>query len=94
MEKMDSLVDLVRALAKKCEELENTRSRLEMYERWYKDQKEEPQGESDASLSCCYRFREVRILVHLLESAEQQLLHETTIALVDLGRTPTQQAHG
>ena len=41
MDKMDSLVDLVRALAKKCEELENTRSRLEMYERWYKDQKEE-----------------------------------------------------
>jgi predicted RNase H-like nuclease (RuvC/YqgF family) len=41
MDKMDSLVDLVRALAKKCEELENTQQRLEMYERWYKEGKEE-----------------------------------------------------
>ena len=41
MEKMDSLVDLIRALAKKCEELENTQHRLEMYERWYKEGKEE-----------------------------------------------------
>jgi hypothetical protein len=41
MEKMDALVDLVRALSKKCEELEQAQNRVEMYKRWYEQEKEE-----------------------------------------------------
>ncbi len=38
MEKMDAMVDLVRALAKKCEDYETYKSSSEMYERWYREQ--------------------------------------------------------
>lgn len=36
MDKFD-IVDLIRAMAKKCEDLEHYINRAEMYERWYKE---------------------------------------------------------
>jgi hypothetical protein len=41
MEKLDAMVDLVRALAKKCEDLETYKSSAEMYERWYREGRDE-----------------------------------------------------
>ena len=40
MDKFD-IVDLIRAMAKKCEDFEHEKSRAEMYHRWYKDAQEE-----------------------------------------------------
>ena len=40
MDKFD-IVDLIRAMAKKCEDLAHAQSRAEMYHRWYKDAQEE-----------------------------------------------------
>jgi len=36
-----SIVDLICAMAKKCEDFEHEKSRAEMYHRWYKDGQEE-----------------------------------------------------
>jgi hypothetical protein len=41
MEKLDAMVDLVRALAKKCEDYETYKSSSEMYERWYREGRDE-----------------------------------------------------
>jgi hypothetical protein len=41
MDKLDSMVDLVRALAKKCEDLDTYKNSSEMYERWYREQRDE-----------------------------------------------------
>jgi hypothetical protein len=41
MEKMDAMVDLVRALAKKCEEFERYKENSDTYYRWYKEGQEE-----------------------------------------------------
>lgn len=39
MEKFD-IVDLIRAMAKKCEDLESAQNQVEMYKRWWKEEKE------------------------------------------------------
>lgn len=41
MEHMDAMVDLVRALSKKCEDFENHKSNAESYYRWYREAQEE-----------------------------------------------------
>jgi hypothetical protein len=41
MEKLDAMVDLVRALAKKCEDYETYKRSSEMYERWYREGRDE-----------------------------------------------------
>jgi hypothetical protein len=40
MEKLDAMVDLVRALAKKCEDYETYKSSSEMYERWESEERD------------------------------------------------------
>ena len=41
MEHMDAMVDLVRALSKKCEEFERYKENSESYYRWYKEEQKE-----------------------------------------------------
>ena len=41
MEHMDAMVDLVRALSKRCEEFERYKENSESYYRWYKESQEE-----------------------------------------------------
>ena len=44
MEKMDALVDLVRALSEKCSQLETYKNRAEMYQRWYEKELEKKEA--------------------------------------------------
>ena len=41
MEHMDAMVDLVRALSKKCEDYERQKDNAESYYRWYREAQEE-----------------------------------------------------
>lgn len=41
MEHMDAMVDLIRALSKKCEEHERHKDNAESYYRWYREAQEE-----------------------------------------------------
>jgi len=41
MEHMDAMVDLVRALSKKCEDYERQKDNAESYYRWYKEEQKE-----------------------------------------------------
>jgi hypothetical protein len=40
MEKLDAIVDLVRALAKKCEDADAYKNSAEMYEKWYREERD------------------------------------------------------
>jgi hypothetical protein len=40
MEKLDAMVDLVRALAKKCEDMERYKDSSELYEKWYREERD------------------------------------------------------